>query len=190
MSWYILWQHVHNIYIGRCAPIIYLVIWYCELSKTKGLLMVVFSLLQLSRIIIRLVTAVGSLEDVLLNDLQASPTLSFKQSPTSGLQEREIKELWAEQPSGCSNKLHSFVFLFKFKLPLNLFVCYCYIPDCCSSAFEWWSDLVMGGLRNVAKFITFRVTQQSSLYFNEFESKWNAAIQVSMLNLSAFCVVT
>jgi len=54
---------------------------------------VVFSLLQLSRIIFRLVTAVGSLEDVLLNDLQTSPTLSFKQSPASGLQEREIKEL-------------------------------------------------------------------------------------------------
>ena len=153
--------------------------------------MVVFSLLQLSRIIVRLVTAVGSLEDVLLNDLQTSPTLSFKQSPASGLEEREIKELWAEQPSGCSNKLHSFVFLFKFKLSLNLFVCYCYIPDYCSSAFEWWSELVKGGLWNVAKFILFRVSHQSSLYFNEFESKLNlwSPCYFPVKYVASFCIL-
>ena len=107
-----------------------------NISKTKSLLVVVFSLLQLSRISVRLVTAVGSLEDVLLNDLQTYPTLSFKHSPASGLQEREIKGLRAEEPSGCSNKLHSSVFLFKFKLSFSLFVCYCYIPHYCSSSFE------------------------------------------------------
>jgi hypothetical protein len=130
------------------------------LSKTEGLLVVVFSLLQLSRVIVRLVTVVGSLEDVLLNDLQTSPTLSFKQSPASGLQEREIKELWAEQPSGCSNKLHSFVFLFKFKLSLNLFMCYylhyCYIPEYCSSAFEWWSKIVSKWVSKCGKIHTFQ----------------------------------
>jgi len=161
------------------------------LSKTKGLLVAVFSLLQLSQISIRLVTAVGSLEDVLLNDLQTYPTLSFKQSPASGLQEREIKELWAERPSGCSNKLHSFVFLFKFKLSLNLFVCYCYVPDYCSSAFEWWSELVRGGLQNVAKFVLFRVTHQPRLYFNEFESKWSlkSACYHSVKYVASFCVL-
>jgi len=162
-----------------------------NISKTKGLLVVVFSLLQLSRISVRLVTAVGSLEDVLLNDLQTYPTLSFKQSPASGLQEREIKELWAEWPNGCSNKLHSFVFLFKFKLSLNLFMCYCYIPHYCSSAFEWWSELVKGGLQNVEKFILFRVNRQSRLYFNEFESKWNLRSSCfhSVKYVASFCVL-